>query len=144
MLVAPRGRERRQEKHLAKVGQRQTPGHVTHRRVERLDVVDHRLQCLQVSHDGGGELLASVRAPQAWAAGAVFMMLAASLGVEIDAPARRISFSRGRLPDSIDWLRLTDLKVGDAHVDLQFERHPHDLGVTIIRREGDVEIVTVK
>jgi glycogen debranching enzyme len=83
-------------------------------------------------------------APQAWAAGAVFLMLAASLGVHIDAPARRISFSRGRLPDSIDWIRLTELKVGDATVDLQLERHPHDLGVTIIRREGDVEIVTVK
>ncbi len=83
-------------------------------------------------------------APQAWAAGAVFMMLAASLGIHLDAPARRISFSRGRLPESIDWIRLTDLKVGDASVDLQLERHPHDLGVTIIRREGDVEIVTVK
>jgi glycogen debranching enzyme len=83
-------------------------------------------------------------APQAWAAGAVFMMLAASLGIHIDAPARRISFSRGRLPEPIDWIRLTDLKVGDASVDLQLERHPHDLGVTIIRREGDVEIVTVK
>jgi glycogen debranching enzyme len=83
-------------------------------------------------------------APQAWAAGAVFMMLAASIGIHIDAPARRISFSRGRLPESIDWIRLTDLKVADATVDLQLERHPHDLGVTIIRREGDVEIVTVK
>ncbi len=83
-------------------------------------------------------------APQAWAAGAAFLMLAASLGVQIDAPARRISFSRGRLPESIEWIRLTDLAVGDALVDLQIERHPHDLGVTIIRREGDVEIVTVK
>jgi glycogen debranching enzyme len=83
-------------------------------------------------------------APQSWAAGAVFLMLGASLGVHIDAPARRISFSRGRLPEAIDWIRLTDLEVGDAHVDLQLERHPHDLGVTVIRREGDVEIVTVK
>jgi glycogen debranching enzyme len=83
-------------------------------------------------------------APQAWAAGAVFMMLAASLGIHIDAPSRRISFSRGRLPEAIDWIRLTDLQVGDASVDLQLERHPHDLGVTIIRREGDVEILSVK
>jgi glycogen debranching enzyme len=83
-------------------------------------------------------------APQAWAAGAVFLILAASLGMQIDAPARRISFSRGRLPESIDWIRVTDLAVGDARIDLQLERHPHDLGVTIIRREGDVEIVAVK
>ena len=83
-------------------------------------------------------------APQAWAAGAVFMLLSAALGVHIDAPARRISFSRGQLPESIDWVRLSDLTVGDAQVDLQLERHPHDLGVTVIRREGHVEIVTVK
>jgi glycogen debranching enzyme len=83
-------------------------------------------------------------APQAWAAGAVFLMLAASLGIRIDGVARRVSFSRGRLPEPIDWIRLTELKVGDATVDLQLERHPHDLGVTIIRRDGDLEIVTVK
>ena len=83
-------------------------------------------------------------APQAWSAGAVFMMLGAALGIHIDAPARRISFSRGQLPEAIDWVRLSDLAVGDAHVDLQLERHPHDLGVTVIRREGPVEIVTVK
>ncbi len=83
-------------------------------------------------------------APQAWAAGAAFMMLGAAIGVQIDAPARRISFSRGQLPEGLDWVRLTDLAVGDARVDLQLERHPHDLGVTVIRRDGEVEIVTVK
>jgi glycogen debranching enzyme len=83
-------------------------------------------------------------APQAWAAGAIFLLLGASLGMQIDAPAQRISFCRGRLPETLDWIRLTDLQVGDAHVDLQLERHPHDLGVTVIRRDGDVEIVTVK
>jgi glycogen debranching enzyme len=82
-------------------------------------------------------------APQAWAAGAVFLLLAATLGVHIDAPARRISFSRGRLPDTIDWLRLTDLAVGDARIDLRFERHPHDIGATVLRREGQIEIVTI-
>jgi glycogen debranching enzyme len=83
-------------------------------------------------------------APQAWAAGAVYMLLGAALGVHVDAPNQRISFSRGQLPESIDWIRLTDLSIGEARVDLQLDRHPHDLGVTVIRREGEVEIVTVK
>jgi glycogen debranching enzyme len=83
-------------------------------------------------------------APQAWAAAAVYMLLGAALGVHVDAPHQRISFSRGQLPESIDWVRLTDLSIGEARVDLQLERHPHDLGVTVIRREGQVEIVTVK
>ncbi len=83
-------------------------------------------------------------APQAWAAGAVFLLLSATLGVHVDAPARRISFSRGRLPESLDWLRLTDLAVGDARIDVRLERHPHDVGVTVLRREGQIEIVTIK
>jgi hypothetical protein len=29
-------------------------------------------------------------------------------------------------------------------VDLRLERHPHDVGVTVLRREGQVEIVSVK
>ncbi len=83
-------------------------------------------------------------APQAWAAGAVFLLLAATLGVDIDAPRRRITVTRGRLPETLDWIRLTDLAVGDARVDIRLERHPHDVGVTVLRREGQVEIVSVK
>jgi len=83
-------------------------------------------------------------APQAWAAGAVFLLLSAALGVQIDAPGRRVSFSRGRLPETLDWLRLTDLAIGDARIDIRLERHQHDTGVTVLRREGRVEIVTVE
>ena len=83
-------------------------------------------------------------APQAWAAGAVFLLLEACLGLRIDATAQRVSFSRGVLPDTIDWLQLLNLRVGNARVDLRLERHPHDLGVTVLRREGDLEIVALK
>ena len=50
--------------------------------------------------------------------------------------------SRGRLPETLDWLRLTDLAIGDARIDIRLERHQHDTGVTVLRREGHVEIVT--
>ena len=72
------------------------------------------------------------------------MLLGAALGVQIDAPARRISFTRGRLPESLQWIRLVDLAIGDARIDLLLERHPHDVGVTVLRRTGDVEIVSIK
>jgi hypothetical protein len=72
------------------------------------------------------------------------MLLAATLGVHVDAPRQRISFSRGRLPESLDWIRLTDLAIGDARIDIRLERHPHDVGMTLLRREGQVEIVTIR
>jgi glycogen debranching enzyme len=83
-------------------------------------------------------------APQAWAAGAVYMLLAACLGLRIDAPARRLSFSMSELPESIEWLRLSNLVIGDARVDLRLERHPHDVGLTVLRREGQLDIVAVR
>ena len=52
--------------------------------------------------------------------------------------------TRALLPESLDWLRLSGLVVGDGVVDLLLERHPRDVGVTVLRREGDIEIVSVK
>jgi glycogen debranching enzyme len=83
-------------------------------------------------------------APQAWAAGAVSLLLQACLGVRVDAPGQRVSFSRSLLPDQIDWVRIHDLRVGAARVDLLLTRHPHDVGVTVLERSGDVEIVALK
>ena len=83
-------------------------------------------------------------APQAWAAGAVYMLVGACLGIQIDAMARRVKVTRAVLPASIDWLRLTNLSIGEASVDLLMTRHAHDVGVTVLRRHGDVEIVAVQ
>jgi glycogen debranching enzyme len=98
-------------------------------------------------HRRGGEsptLYPVACAPQAWAAGAVYLLLQACLGLRIDAAERRVSFSRAVLPDAIDWLRIMNLSVAEASVDLLLTRHTYDVGVTVLRRDGDVEIVAVK
>jgi glycogen debranching enzyme len=60
--------------------------------------------------------------PQAWAAGCVFMMLQACLGIRIDGWSRSIHIHNPTLPDGIDHLRVKALKVGDSTVDLAFHR----------------------
>jgi len=98
-------------------------------------------------HRRGGEsptLYPVACAPQAWAAGAAYMLLAACLGLEIDAAARQVWFRRAMLPDRVDWIRLTNVSVLDAKVDLLLTRHAHDVGIEVLRREGEVEILTVK
>ncbi len=82
-------------------------------------------------------------APQSWAAGAVYMLLQACLGLKIDARARRLVLRRAMLPESIDWLRITNVSVADASVDLLLTRHRFDVGTTVVRRDGDLEIVSV-
>jgi glycogen debranching enzyme len=83
-------------------------------------------------------------APQAWAAGGIFLLLDAVLGLYIDGRAGRIKLHNPRLPEFLDTLRILNLKVGDAEVDLLFERYQDDVGVQILRRSGQVEIMVVK
>jgi glycogen debranching enzyme len=83
-------------------------------------------------------------APQAWAAGAIYLFLSSCLGLSVDARAQRIVLSRAILPATVDWLRISQLTVGDASVDLLLTRHPHDIGVTVLRRQGEVEISAIK
>ena len=63
--------------------------------------------------------------------------------MSIDAAAGRITFARPALPDSIDCLQLTNLVVGAARVDLRLERHPRNVAVSVVRRDGDVEVVAI-
>ena len=57
-------------------------------------------------------------------------------------PYRKIK--HGKLTEEIEWLRIINLAVGPARVDLLLTRHAYDVGVTVLRREGTVEIITAK
>jgi len=83
-------------------------------------------------------------APQAWAAGAVSLLVQACLGLRLDVAARQLSFTRPVLPEQIEWLRIINLAVGQSSVDLLLTRHTHDVGVTVLRRDGDISIVVEK
>jgi glycogen debranching enzyme len=82
--------------------------------------------------------------PQAWASGSVFMLLQACLGMSIDTPGREVRFENPALPAWLPDVRITNLQVADGSVDLLLERHPHDVGVTVLRREGRIRIDVVK
>src|SRR6185436_5526281 len=67
--------------------------------------------------------------PQSWSAGAVLMLLQATLGLSIDAVRREIRFNRPLLPPCAGTLTLRNLRVGDASVDLDL--HAHHRGVEV-------------
>jgi glycogen debranching enzyme len=60
--------------------------------------------------------------PQAWAAGAIFMMLQACLGLRVDGERGEILIDRPHLPEGVDRLSIRRILVGAEHVDLTFER----------------------
>lgn len=83
-------------------------------------------------------------APQAWAAGSVFLLVQACLGLSIVAIDPQVAFTRPRLPEFLAELTIRDLSVGDAVVDLLLTRHHDDVGVRVLRREGTVDILLEK
>ena len=83
-------------------------------------------------------------APQSWAAAAVFMLLQSSLGLVVSAPLRQIVFQRALLPEFLPWVRITNLRVGEASIDLLLERHELDVGIRVLRRSGDLQVVVYK
>jgi glycogen debranching enzyme len=82
--------------------------------------------------------------PQAWAAGAVFHLIQACLGLRIEAATGRVYLRHPLLPSFLEEVRIRGIRVGAGSVDLRFSRHPGDVGVTVLARTGDIEVVTVK
>jgi glycogen debranching enzyme len=82
--------------------------------------------------------------PQAWAAGSVFLMLQAALGVTIDALTRTVRIDAPTLPAGIERLTVSRLAVGEAQVDLAFERLGGQVVVMPRNRIGEVRIVTTR
>ncbi len=83
-------------------------------------------------------------APQAWASASVFYLLQACLGLSFRHPSPQLRFLAPLLPDFLQDVRITNLRAGAACVDLVLQRHPQDVGLHVERREGEVEIITVK
>ena len=82
--------------------------------------------------------------PQSWAAGAVFMLLQACLGLDVDALASTVHISNARLPLFLDHLQIDSVAVGDARLDLRLQRQRGGVGVDILERRGSVAVVNVK
>jgi hypothetical protein len=72
------------------------------------------------------------------------MLLQATLGLEVDAIDRQVRFRHARLPAFLDQLRIEGLRVGEARLDLALQRQPQGVGITVLEREGAVEILSLK
>lgn len=82
-------------------------------------------------------------APQAWAAGAVFMLLQACLGLSFSADRPQLRFQHPQLPDYLHHVQIKGLRFGQGEIDLALWRHPHDVGINVLRKEGEVDVAIV-
>jgi glycogen debranching enzyme len=134
---------------LARYGLQESALHILTGMFDASFFVDlHRLPelfCGFPRRPGEGPILYPVAcAPQSWAAASVFLLLQACLGLSINAMEAQICFHRPLLPPFLKELQIKDLRVGDASVDLLLQRHQHSAGVTVLRRDGNVGIISIK
>ena len=105
----------------------------------------HRLPelfCGLDRREGEGPTLYPVAcAPQAWAAAAPFMLIQSCLGLSVQGAHNRVVFTRPALPEGIPHLSIRGLRVGEASVDLLFEREFDSVRVQVLEKQGDVEVV---
>ncbi len=106
----------------------------------------HRLPELYAGLERGAEERHPVRypvacSPQAWAAAAMPYALVSLLGLEPDAPERRLRILCPRLPAGVDRLSLNGVCVGEAITDLTFLRSSDDnIAVSWTIRRGPLVV----
>jgi len=95
-------------------------------------------------HHGEGPTLYPVAcSPQAWASASAFYVAKACLGLSFRPEEPRMRFLHPMLPGFLERVRLVNVRVGEAVVDVQFERHGEEVGVSVLRKQGDLEVSVV-
>jgi len=102
------------------------------------------LYCGFTRRHGEGPTLYPVACnPQAWASASVFYLLQSCLGVRIDAEQKRVYFERPALPESLHQLEIRDLRLPSGNVDIRLRRRGSEVGVTVSRRSGKVDVIVL-
>ncbi|WNM62183.1 amylo-alpha-1,6-glucosidase [Candidatus Nitrospira neomarina] len=94
---------------------------------------------------GEGPILYPVAcAPQAWAAGAVFLLLQACLGISFHGTDREIRFTHPSLPEFLPAIQIKNLRIGKVSADLEFTRTESDVMINVTRKDDQLSIVAVR
>jgi glycogen debranching enzyme len=80
--------------------------------------------------------------PQAWASGALFAMLQASLGMSFDYPTETVRLNQPYLPKLLEDVVIRNIAIGATRMDLMLHRHGSEVSVNVLAKhgEGRVEI----
>ncbi len=81
--------------------------------------------------------------PQAWASGAVFLLLTSALGIRPSAPRKELNVVNPSLPPFMDQLSIRNMRVGGSRVGLDFTRRGERTFCNVVEIEGDKLLVNV-
>ncbi|MGH9761361.1 MAG: amylo-alpha-1,6-glucosidase, partial [Blastocatellia bacterium] len=78
--------------------------------------------------------------PQSWAAGSVYLLLEACLGMRIAPRDKCIRFEAPCLPDYVTDLLVENLRVQDAEIDFAIRNEGNQVTVEVVRTKGDLRV----
>ena len=78
--------------------------------------------------------------PQAWAAASSFLFLSTMLGLQAHADRGELELRHPHLPDWMGKVTLTNLRIGEASVDLLFHRWRGTTSAEVLRKVGDLAV----
>ena len=81
--------------------------------------------------------------PQAWASGALLLMLQASLGLEFDPATKEIRFRNPTLPAFVDQIVLRRAGFAGAHVDVALRRIAGHVSLRVLRNSGEAKVTMI-
>jgi glycogen debranching enzyme len=79
--------------------------------------------------------------PQAWAAGAPFLLLQAMLGISAMAHENLLTVNQPSLPVWLNHVEIRNMRVGQGSLSLEFRRDGETTSFSLIDREGDLRVV---
>jgi glycogen debranching enzyme len=81
--------------------------------------------------------------PQAWASGAMFLILSSLLGIRPSAARKELNIINPLLPDWLDHLHIRHLRIGKSLVGLDFTRRGERTFCNVVDVEGEKLVVNV-
>ena len=81
--------------------------------------------------------------PQAWASGAIFLILTSVLGIRPSAHRKELNIINPQLPEWLGHLHIRNLKIGNSRVGLDFTRRDHRTFCNVVDISGDKLLVNV-
>jgi glycogen debranching enzyme len=81
--------------------------------------------------------------PQAWASGALFLMLTSVLGLRPSAPRKELNIVNPTLPDWLEHLHIRNLRIGNSRVGLDYARRGNRTFCNVVDVDGEKLLVNV-
>ncbi len=81
--------------------------------------------------------------PQAWASGALFLVLSSVLGIRPSAHRKELNIINPQLPEWLGHLYIRNLKIGNSRVGLDFTRREHRTFCNVVDVSGEKLLVNV-